>query len=310
MRHSMVKVAIIGAGFVGATAAYAFAMRKLVDEIALVDVKPGLARGKALDISHAVSVFGIPVKLHGGEEYSLISGAEVVVITAGIPRQPHQKREETLHTNANIMKKVIAEVKHHAPESILLVVTNPLDAMTWLAAETSGFEKRRVIGMAGTLDTARFKAFIAEELDADPATIEAFVLGGHGDLMVPLTRLATVSGKPLTRLLGVEELTEIEERTRHGGGEIVNLMGQSAYYGPAAAIFEVTEAIVKGSKQPVPASVWLDGEYGLKGLFLGVPCLLSRKGVEKVVELRLEKKELEALQKSAEHVRKLTAELK
>ncbi len=305
----MVKVSIIGAGFVGSTAAYLLAIRGLVDEIALVDILDRPTRGKALDIQEAMPVFGLDVKVQGGSDYALIEGSDVIVITAGVPRKPEQKREDTLAINAKIMKDVIVRVKRRAPHSILVVVSNPLDAMTWLAAKESGFDKRRVVGMAGTLDTARYTTFIAEATKASPGVVEGLVLGGHGDLMVPLSRFATAGGKPVRQLLAEKTLKGIEERTQNGGAEIVNLLGQSAYYAPAAATFKVVEAIVKGTKKPVPVSSWLDGEYGLKGLFLGVPCMLGPHGVEKVVELPLDKEELAALHRSAEHVRKLVAEL-
>jgi malate dehydrogenase len=307
---TMTKIAIIGAGFVGSTVAYVLCLRKIVDEIALIDIKPGLAEGKALDISQSISAFGQPVTVQGSTDFSLMKGASIVVITAGVPRQPHQRREDTLHINAKIMRDVITEVKRYAPKSILIVISNPLDAMTWLAAKESGFEKQRVFGMAGTLDTARYKAFVAERLKVSPASVEAVVLGGHGDLMVPLSRLATVNDKPLQSLLAEKELRKIELRTRHGGAEIVNMMGQSAYYAPGAAVYEVVEALVKGSRKPVPVSAWLEGEYGLTGLFLGVPCRLGKDGVEKVVELPLNKEELDALHESARHVTSLIAELK
>ncbi len=306
----MAKVSIIGAGFVGSTTAYVLAMRKLADEVVLVDIQDRPCRGKALDIAQATGVFGLPVRVRGGAEYASIADSDVVVITAGVPRKPDQKREDTLLVNAKIMDSVIENVKRHAPEAVLVVVTNPLDAMTWLAAELSGVDKRKVVGMAGTLDTARFKLFVSERLDVSPSKVEALVLGGHGDLMVPLSRLATVDGARLTDKLPTEELRAIEERTRHGGAEIVNLLGNgSAYYATAAAIFEVVEAILRESSKPVPVSAWLDGEYELKGLFLGVPCLLGKEGVREVVELPLDKTELAALHASAASVKKLVAEL-
>lgn len=305
-----VKVAVIGAGAVGSTTAYVFALRGLAKEVALIDINAKSAEGKARDLQQSTAVFGIPVIVKGGGDYTLIEGSRIVVITAGVPRKPHQKREETLTVNAEIMKEVIAKVKKHAPDSLLIIVSNPLDAMTWLAAKESGVPKKRVIGMAGTLDTARYKAFIAERLKMSPSEIDACVLGGHGDLMVPLSRLATASGKPVRELIPLEELETIEQRTRLGGGEIVDLVGTSAWFAPAAAIFAVVEAIVTHSKQPVPVSAWLEGEYGLKGLFLGVPCLLSEEGVEKVVELPLNEEELAALRHSAESVKKLVDELR
>ncbi len=306
----MTKVAIIGAGFVGSTAAYVLAMKGLVDEIALVDILAKPARGKALDIQQSLAVFGQATRVRGGDDYALVEKSDVVVITAGVPRTPEQTREETLATNAKIMKAVIAEVKRRAPGAVLLVVSNPLDAMTWLAAKESGFPKRRVIGMAGTLDTARFAAFLAEALDCSPSDIDAVVLGGHGDLMLPLSRLATAKGKRVDTLLSPEELGAIEERTRTGGTEIVDLLGKgSAYFAVGAAIYDVLEALLTRSRRPVPVSAWLEGEYGLDGLFLGVPCRLHHHGVKEVVELPLTREERRALEESGEAVRKLVAKL-
>jgi len=304
------KVSIIGAGFVGSTAAYVLAMKGLVDEVVLVDILAKPAEGKALDIYESTGVFGLDVKVKGGDDYSQIVDSDVVVITAGVPRKPHQKREDTLATNARIMKDVVAQVRRYAPEAILVVVSNPLDAMTWLAAQESGLDKKKVLGMAGTLDTTRFTTFISEKAGVSPGKIDAMVLGGHGDLMVPLSRLATVDGKPLPAVLDADAIKEIEERTRHGGAEIVDLLGTgSAYFAVGAAIYEVIEAIVKGSEKAVPVSAWLDGEYGLSGLFLGVPCRLGKDGVEEVVELDLNEEELAALHQSAESVKGLVKEL-
>jgi len=304
------KVSIIGAGFVGSTAAYVLAMKGLVDEVALVDILAKPAEGKALDIYESTGIFGLDVRVRGGGDYALIDKSDIVVITAGVPRKPHQKREDTLATNARIMKDVIKNVKVHASEAILVIVSNPLDAMTWLAARESGVDKRRVFGMAGTLDTTRFKTFISEKTGVSPGKIDAMVLGGHGDLMVPLSRLATVDGKPLREVLDEETIHELEERTRHGGAEIVNLLGNgSAYFAVGAAIYEVLEELVKPTGKPVPISAWLDGEYGLSGLFLGVPCRLGKDGVEEVLELNLDEGELAALHRSAESVKGLVKEL-
>ncbi len=307
----MAKVSIIGgAGFVGSTAAYVLAMKGLVDEIALVDILAKPCEGKALDIQEAMGVFGLDVRVRGGGDYALLDGSDIVVMTAGVPRKPEQKREDTLAINAKIIKSVMAEVKAHAPDCVLVVVSNPLDAMTYLAAKEIEFDKRKVIGMAGTLDTTRFVTFIAEKTGVSPAKILATVLGGHGDLMVPLSRLATVDGKPLSDVLDEKDIKRLEERTRNGGAEIVGLLGNgSAYFAVGAAIYEVLEQLVKPTGKPIPVSAWLQGEYGLRDLFLGVPCRLGKDGVEGVIELDLDEKELAALTKSGESVRKLIAGL-
>lgn len=306
----MTKIAVVGAGFVGSTAAYVIAMKGLVDEIALVDILDGPTRGKALDIQEAMGIFGLDVRVRGGSEYALIDGSDVVIITAGVPRKPEQKREDTLAINAKIMKEVVAQVTAHAPDAILVVVSNPLDAMTYLAAKESGFPKNRIIGMAGTLDTARYKAFIAEAAKVSPGAVEGLVLGGHGDLMVPLSRLATVDGEPLPEALDAETIAFIEERTRNGGAEIVSLLGNgSAYFAVGAAIYEVVEQLIRPSGKIVPASAWLRGEYGLEGLFLGVPCRLGTDGVTEVVELELNEEELAFLRKSGDAVKKLVNSL-
>lgn len=306
----MTKTAIIGAGFVGSTAGYLLAMKGLVDDVVLIDILAKPTEGKALDIDEATAVFGLDVKVRGGDDYSLIKGSDVVVITAGVPRRPEQKREDTLATNAKIMRDVIAKVKVYAPDALLLIVSNPLDAMTYLAAKESGLDKRKILGMAGTLDTARFTTFIRDATGVSSGKIEALVLGGHGDLMVPLSRLATVDGTPLPEVLDAETIRSIEERTRFGGAEIVTLLGKgSAYFAVGAAIYQVLEAIFTESEKVVPVSAWLNGEYGISGLFLGVPCKLGRAGVREVVELDLNEEELAALHKSAASVRRLVSEL-
>jgi malate dehydrogenase len=306
----MSKVAIVGAGFVGSTAAYVLAMKGLVDEVALVDIIDGPTQGKALDIYEATGVFGLDVKVKGGSDYSLAKDADVVVITAGVPRKPEQKREDTIAINAKIMKDVVNNIKEQAPNAILLIVSNPLDAMTYLAAKESGFEKTRVIGMAGTLDTTRYVTFLSEATGIGPGKIEGMVLGGHGDLMVPLSRLATADGKPVTELLEAEKLKAIEERTKHGGAEIVKLLEKgSAYFAVGAAIYEVLEPIFTESEKIVPVSVWLEGEYGMQDIFLGVPAILDKQGVKAIVELDLNEEELAALKKSGEAVQRLVESL-
>ncbi len=306
----MTKAAIIGAGYVGSTAAYVLAMKGLVDEVALVDILDKPTQGKALDIYEGTGVFGLDVKVKGGHDYSLIDGSDVVVITAGVPRKPDQKREDTLKVNAKIMKDVMSQVQAHAPDAIIVIVSNPLDAMTYLAAKESGIDKQKIVGMAGTLDTTRFKTFISEKSGVGPGKIEAMVLGGHGDLMVPLSRLATVDGKPLHTALSDEIIKGLEDRTRKGGAEIVNLLGNgSAYFAVGGAIYEVLEAIFTENGKVVPVSAWLSGQYGMTDLFLGVPCKLDKNGVQEIVELDLNEDELAALQQSGDAVKELIKEL-
>lgn len=303
----MTKLSIIGAGFVGSTAAYVAGMKGIFDEISLIDILDKPAQGKALDIFESMPIFNSKTVVVGGADYKLAADSDIVIITAGVPRKPDQKREDTLKINAKIMASVIEHVTRQAPEAIIIVVTNPLDAMTHLAAKLSKFPKQRVIGMAGTLDTARFKTFLAKQLNVSPDKIEAMVLGGHGDLMVPLSRLAKVNGKPLR--LDTDTLHTIEHRTRVAGAEIVDLLGNgSAYFATGAAAIELAEAIITDSKKVLPASAYLTGQYGLDDLFLGVPIQLGRTGVEKVVEIDLDEEELRQLHASAELVRKLTSE--
>lgn len=297
------KVAVIGAGQVGGTCAQRIVEKKLAD-VVLVDISDGLAKGKALDLGQAASIEGYNFKIEGGTDYSLIKGSGVVIVTAGLARKPGMTREDLLTKNANIVRGIIESVRKYCPDSIIIMVTNPLDIMTYLAYKASGFNSRNVFGMAGVLDTARFKFFIAERLNVLPSEIEAMVLGGHGDSMVPLIGYTKVNGRPVTELLPKDELEGIVQRTRDGGAEIVSLLKTgSAYYAPSSAVCDMLDSVLKDKKGLLPVSVYLDGEYGLKDIYCGVPAKLGKDGIEEIVELELSGEELQALHKSAAQVR-------
>ena len=305
------KVTVIGAGNVGATVAMRVAEKELADVI-LIDILEGVPAGKALDLAEAA-----PIECHDSmitgvtNDYSLAKGSDIVIVTAGIPRKPGMSRDDLLTTNAGIVKSVVKEISAVAPNSILLIVSNPLDAMCHVALETSRFDKRRVIGMAGVLDSARFRAFIAMELKVSVENTHAFVLGAHGDTMVPLPRYSSVAGIPITELMSVERIEAIVERTRKGGGEIVSLLKTgSAYYAPASAVTEMAEAILKDKKKILPCVAYLQGEYGINNLFIGVPVKLGSSGVEEIIEIRLTAEENESLQRSAKAVQGLVDDLK
>ncbi|MBI5844696.1 MAG: malate dehydrogenase [Deltaproteobacteria bacterium] len=299
------KVSVIGAGNVGATAAQRLAEKELCD-VVLVDIVEGVPQGKALDLAEAA-----PIELHdshltGANTYEATAGSDVVIITAGIPRKPGMSRDDLLNTNAGIMKSVATEVAKYSPNACLIIVSNPLDAMCHVAYEASGFPKNRVLGMAGVLDSARFRTFIAMELDVSVENVHACVLGGHGDTMVPLPRYSTVAGIPITELLPAERIEELVKRTRNGGAEIVSLLKTgSAYYAPASAAVEMAESILKDKKKILPSAVLLEGEYGIKGLFIGVPVKLGKNGVEEVLEIALTPEEEAALKNSAAAVQSL-----
>ena len=305
------KVTVIGAGNVGATVAMRVAEKELAD-VVLIDVLEGVPAGKALDLAESAPIECHDAKITGvTNDYARAEGSEIVVITAGIPRKPGMSRDDLLSTNAGIMKSVVTEIKKAAPETILIIVSNPLDAMCHVAFETSGFDKSKVIGMAGVLDSARFRTFIAMELGVSVENTHAFVLGAHGDTMVPLPRYSHVAGIPITELLSQERIDAIVDRTRKGGGEIVGLLKTgSAYYAPASAAVEMVEAIVKDKKKILPCVTYLEGEYGIKDLFIGVPVKLGTKGVEEIIEIRLTSEESEALKKSAQAVQGLLDDLK
>ncbi len=291
------KVSIIGAGMTGSTTAHWLAERELAD-LVLVDVVEGMPQGKALDLQQALPVIGKDVRVIGSNDYADTAGSDIVVITAGLPRKPGMSRDDLLFANAEIVRKAAEETIKHSPDAIFLILTNPLDAMAYLAMKTTGVAAHRVVGQAGILDSARMRAFVAMELGVSVENIHCYVLGGHGDEMVPLTRASNVAGVPLEDILPADRLAAIVDRTRKGGGEIVNLLKTgSAYYAPAVAIAQMVEAILKDKHLIVPASAYLQGEYGLKDIFFGVPVQLGRKGVEKVIEYKLSEAEMAMLAK-------------
>jgi len=304
------KISIIGAGFVGATAAHWAAAKELGD-IVLVDILEGIPQGKALDLFESSPIEGFDSNVFGTNTYEETKGSEIVIITSGVPRKPGMSREDLLDINRKIIESVVAEVMAKSPNAILLMVTNPLDTMTYLALKKSGLPRERVIGMAGVLDTARYRAFIAMELNISVEDIQAILLGGHGDEMVPLPRYTTISGIPLSQLLPKEKIDKLVDRTRKGGGEIVNLLKTgSAFYAPSAGVIQMAEAILKDKKRILPCCVYLDGEYGLKDICFGVPIKLGDRGVEKIIELDLTEEEKNLVAKSAESVKKSIQELK
>ena len=304
------KISIIGAGFVGATAAH-WAAEKELGDIVVVDIIEGLPQGKALDLSEAAPVEGFDSRVIGTNSYEETQGSDVVVITSGIPRKPGMSREALLETNKKIIESVVSQVVAKSPNAILILVTNPLDTMTYLAFKRSGLARNRVMGMAGVLDTARYKAFIAMELNVSVEDIQALLLGGHGDEMIPLPRYTTVSGIPLSQLLSKEKIDRIVDRTRKGGAEIVNLLKTgSAFYAPSASAVQMVEAILKDKKRILPCCAYLNGEYGLKDLCFGVPVKLGTNGIESIIEIELSDEEKGLVARSAESVKKTIAELK
>ena len=299
------KITVVGAGNVGASAAVWLASKELGD-VVLVDVVEGVPQGKALDLAETAPIEGFDVRLTGTNAYDGTDGSDVVIITAGLPRKPGMSRDDLLKTNAEIVSKVVDEVTRRSPNSIMIVVSNPLDAMCQVALRRSGFPKHRVIGMAGVLDSARMRCFLAEALDVSVENVTAFVLGGHGDTMVPLPRYSTCAGIPVTELLPKEQIDAIVKRTANGGAEIVALLKTgSAYYAPSSAAVEMTEAILKDKKKILPCAAYLEGEYGINGLYVGVPCKLGARGLEQIIEINLQAEERIALQKSAAAVQEL-----
>ena len=304
----MNKITVVGAGNVGATAAQRLAEQELARSVVLVDVIEGVPQGKALDQWQSAPIEGFDTRVVGANDYGPAAGSELVVVTAGIARKPGMSRDDLVRTNADIVKQVSQQIKQHCPNAIVLVVSNPLDVMCWVTKQVTGFPRERVIGMAGVLDTARFRAFLAEALDVSVEDIQAMVLGGHGDTMVPLTSYTTVSGIPVTHFLSKPTLDKIIERTRNGGAEIVAFLKTgSAYYAPSAAVVQMADAIVHDKKRILPCAAWLQGEYGLSGMFCGVPCKLGRNGLEKILEVKLSPDEQAALKKSAEAVKETMA---
>jgi malate dehydrogenase len=300
---SPIKVTVIGAGNVGATVADCVARKDMVDEVVLVDIKDGVPQGKALDMVEAAPVHLYDTKITGTTDYADTAGSHICVITAGLPRKPGMSRDDLLKVNADIVKSVTEQFVKHSPDSILIVVSNPLDVMTYVAYMASGFPSERVMGMAGVLDTARYRAFIADELGVSVRDIQALLMGGHGDTMVPLPRYTTIGGIPLPQLMDADKIDAIVERTKKGGGEIVGLMGTSAWYAPGAAAAEMVEGIVKNSGRVLPCAVWLKGQYGLDEMFIGAPCKLGREGVMEIIEVELDEAERAMLETSAQNVR-------
>lgn len=299
------KITIVGAGNVGATAAH-WAVIKELGDVVLLDIIHGLPQGKALDLAESAPLEGFDCGLVGTNDYADTAESDVVVVTAGIARRPGMSRDDLLHTNAKIVADVVTKVVQYSPQAYMIVVSNPLDAMVYVAKQVSGWPKRRVMGMAGVLDAARFRYFIAQELGVSVEDVHGFVLGGHGDTMVPVPRYATVTGIPITQLLSQEQIARLVQRTRDGGAEIVNYLKQgSAFYAPGASIVQMVEAIVKNKKRILPAAAYLEGEYGLHGIYMGVPVLLGAGGVEKVIEVELTPEERQALQRSAAAVEEL-----
>ncbi|MBJ6116884.1 malate dehydrogenase [Pontibacter sp. BT310] len=300
------KVTVVGAGNVGATCADVLAYREIANEVVLVDIKEGFAEGKALDIWQKAPINLYDTRTVGvTNDYSKTAGSDVVVITSGLPRKPGMTRDDLISTNAGIVQSVTENIVKHSPDAIIIVVSNPLDVMTYAAHITSKLPRTRVMGMAGILDTARYRAFLAEALNVSPKDIQAVLMGGHGDTMVPLPRYTTVGGIPVTELIGEEELNAIVERTKNGGGELVKLMGTSAWYAPGSAAAQMVEAIVRDQRRVFPVCVKLEGEYGIDGVYLGVPVILGKNGIEKIIELQLNEDEKQLLETSRGHVKEV-----
>jgi malate dehydrogenase len=304
------KVTVVGAGNVGATCADVLAYKETAQEVVLVDIKEGFAEGKALDIWQKAPIDVYDSRTIGAtNDYSKTANSDVVVITSGLPRKPGMTRDDLISTNAGIVKTVTEQVVAHSPNAIIIVVSNPLDVMTYQAHITSKLPRTKVMGMAGILDTARYRAFLAEELNISPKEIQAILMGGHGDTMVPLPRYTTVAGIPVTELISEDKLNAIIERTKFGGGELVKLMGTSAWYAPGSAAAQMVEAIVKNQRRVFPVCVQLQGEYGIDNCYLGVPVILGKNGIEKIIELDLNDQEMELLKVSEQHVRDVMAVL-
>ncbi len=300
------KIALIGAGNIGGELAQQVVRRELGDAV-LVDIpdKEGVAKGKALDLMQAAALQGYDAHVTGTSDYAQIAGADVCIVTAGVPRRPGMSRDDLLAINLKIIRSVATEIARHAPEAFVIVISNPLDAMVYEMQKVTGFPHRRVVGMAGALDSARFQHFLADAIGCSAKEVQALVLGGHGDTMVPVLSYCTAAGVPVRQLLEEDTLQAIVERTRFGGGEIVKLMGTSAYVAPAAGAIAMAESYLKDQKRLLPCAAWLQGEYGFEGLYMGVPAVIGSEGVERVVQIELTEQERAALAKSAEHVRSL-----
>src|SRR5690348_11116752 len=295
----IMKVTVVGAGNVGATCANVLVNKDFLQEVVLLDIKEGVSEGKALDVWESAAINHFSTRLTGvTNDYSKTAGSEVVVITSGLPRKPGMSRDDLIATNAGIVKSVTENIVKYSPNAIIIVVSNPLDVMTYCAYLTAGLPSSKVFGMAGILDTARYRAFLAEALSVSPKDIQAVLMGGHGDTMVPLPRYTTVAGIPVTELIDKQRLDAIVDRTKKGGGELVNLMGTSAWYAPGAAAAQMVEAIARNQKRIYPCCAWLQGEYGLKDIYLGVPVKLGAHGIEQIIELKLNKDEMDLLSAS------------
>ncbi|MEM7657299.1 MAG: malate dehydrogenase [Bacteroidota bacterium] len=306
----MSKVTVVGAGNVGATCAECVARAEVCNEVVMVDIKENFAEGKALDQWETSPVNYFDTRITGStNDYTKTAGSDVVVITSGIPRKPGMSRDDLIATNAGIVKTVTEQVVKYSPDAKIIVVSNPLDVMTYQAYLTAGLPHNQVMGMAGVLDTARYRSFLALELNVSPKDIQAVLMGGHGDTMVPLPRYTTVAGIPVTELVSKDRLDAIIERTKKGGGEIVKLLGTSGWYAPGAAAAQMVEAIMKDSRRIFPSCSWIDGQYGIEGMYLGVPVILGRNGIEEVIELKLNDEELALLHESAKSVRDVVAVL-
>ena len=296
------KITVIGAGNVGATAADCAARMDIASEVVLIDIVEGLPQGKALDIQESAPIHLFDTRVTGTNDYKDTANSSITIITAGSPRKPGMSRDDLLSINAKIVRSVTQQVVEHSPDTILIVVSNPLDTMAYAAYQQSGFPSHRVMGMAGILDTARYRAFIAMELGVSVKDIEALLMGGHGDTMVPLPRYTSIGGIPLPELMAQDKIEAIVERTKFGGGELVKLMGTSAWYAPGAAAAQMAEAIAKDSGRVLPCAAYMNGEYGLDGIFIGAPVKLGKNGIEKIIEVELDEAEKELMKKSAEHV--------
>lgn len=301
----MSKITVVGAGNVGATVANVVAHKDLVNEIVLIDIKGDLAKGKALDSWQQAPIDYYSTRITGTEDYKDTANSDIVVITAGLPRKPGMSRDDLIATNAKIVTSVTNSILEHSPSPIIIVVSNPLDVMTYAAHKVSGLPSNKVFGMAGILDTARYRAFLAEALKVSPKDIQAVLMGGHGDTMVPLPRYTTVSGIPVTEMINMADLDAIVERTKVGGGELVKLMGTSAWYAPGAAAAQMVESIVRDENRIFPCCAKLNGEYGLDNIYLGVPVKLNKDGISELIELKLNNEEMTLLKESAGHVREV-----
>lgn len=300
------KITVVGAGNVGATCADVIAHKELANEIVLLDIKKGIAEGKSLDMWQTAPINLYDSRIIGStDDYAPTAGSDVVIITSGLPRKPGMSRDDLISVNAGIVNMVTENIMKHSPDTILIIVSNPLDVMTYVAYLKSQLPSNKVMGMAGILDTARYRAFLAEALNVSPKDIQGMLLGGHGDTMVPLPRYTNVSGIPVTELIDSAKLDAIIERTKKGGGELVNLMGTSAWYAPGAAAAQMAEAIVRDQKRVFPVCAWLDGEYGLKDIYLGVPVILGKNGIERIIELDLNADEKKLLTDSAKAVKEV-----